>query len=306
MCFFTACLIKIIPLYMNILLGFIAGRVLQANRDTIARIMFYMINPIVVFNGIIHTQLHPDILVLPLITFLISTGLCFLFYKFANQLWSDSTVKLVAYSAGSGNTGYFGLPMALLLFDEQGVGVYIMAFLGVSIYENSLGMSLFASEKFTMREFFKSLSRLPTVYAMLFGLIINAIGLPTPQIFEEFMQHIKGAYAVLGMMIIGLGLATLDNFKIDFKFMSLTFLAKFVAWPLIILSIIFVDKQLFHVFNQQIYNALVLLSIVPLSVNTVIAASLTNSFPEKAATAVIISIFFGMFYVPFMANYFIT
>ena len=107
-------------------------------------------------------------------------------------------------------------------------------------------------------------------------------------------------------MIIGLGLATLDNFKIDFKFMSLTFLAKFVAWPLIILSIIFVDKQLFHVFNQQIYNALVLLSIVPLSVNTVIAASLTNSFPEKAATAVIISIFFGMFYVPFMANYFIT
>lgn len=305
MCFFTACLIKIIPLYMNILLGFIAGKALQANRDTIARIMFYMINPIVIFNGIIHTRLHVDILVLPVMTFLISVALCYSFFKLSKNIWQDSTVKLVAYSAGSGNTGYFGLPLALLLFDEQGVGIYIMAFLGVSIFENSVGISLFTAEKFTLKIFLGTLIRLPTMYALALGLIVNAGQVPSLEIFEEFMQHIRGAYAVLGMMIIGLGLAGLTSFTIDFKFVSMTFFVKFLVWPLIILTIIFIDQNLFHFFNQSIYNALVLLSVVPLSVNTVITASLMRCFPEKAATAVTASILFAMFYVPLMANYFI-
>lgn len=307
---FVACLIKIIPLYMNILLGYLAGKLLEVNRETIARLMFYIINPIVVFNGVLHTRLDPSVLLLPIFTFSISSLLCLLFYKLGKTLWLDSSANLLAFSAGTGNTGYFGLPMALLLFDDQGEGAYIMGLLGVTFFENTLGFYVLsrkneaASNQTPLQCFFK-LFKLPTLYALLGGLFFNIIHLPIPEIFNEFMLNIKGAYAVFGMMIIGLGLAGLKDFKIDYKFVGMSFLAKFVAWPAIVLSIITIGKFLGYE-NNYIYNALMLVSIVPLAVNTVVMASLLKTQPEKAASAVLASIIFALLYVPIMANLFIA
>lgn len=310
MCLFAACLVKIIPLYMNILMGYVAGKLLDVNRETIARLMFYMINPIVVFNGVIHTHLDPSVLLLPFLTFAISAFLCLSFYEIAKSMWQDSSRNLLAFSAGTGNTGYFGLPMALLLFDDQGEGAYIMGLLGVTFYENTLGFYILSrkngdSGSQSALECFYKLFKLPTLYALLCGLLINMTEVPIPEIFNEFMQHIKGAYVVLGMMIIGLGLAGLKNFEIDFKFIGMSFLAKFAAWPIVVLLIIFAGKLVGYE-NNYIYNALMLVSIVPLAVNTVIMASLMKSQPEKASTAVLASIIFALAYVPIMANYFIT
>ena len=303
--FFAVLLLKIVPLYMNICLGYIAGKVLEVNRETIARIMFYIINPIVIFNGVINTNLYRSVLALPLITFGISTCLCLFFYKISKNIWQDSSKNLMAFSAGSGNTGYFGLPVALLLFEEQGEGVYIMALLGITLYESTVGFYIFSEGIYSPLECFYKLIQLPSLYAFIGGLAINFSSMHIPELFVDFMSHIKGTYTVLGMMIIGLGLAGLREFKLDFKFLGMTFLAKFFAWPVIVLMVISVDLHLFGFFDENIYNALILISIVPLAVNMVILASLLQSQPEKAATAVLLSTLFALGYVPLMANYFI-
>lgn len=305
MCLFTACLVKIIPLYLNIILGYIAGKVLDVSRDSIARLMFYLINPLIVFNGVIHTNLNYSILLLPVITFFISVFLCLTFYKLSINLLSETTRNLLSFSAGTGNTGFFGLPMALLLFDTQGEGVYIMGLLGITFYENTVGYYILARDKESPGSCFLKLFKLPILYALIGGLIINVIQMPISEIFFEFMQQIKGAYMVLGMMIIGIGLAGLTQFKIDYKFVGLSFVAKFIAWPIAVLLLIGVG-YLFGYYNKDIYNALILLSIVPLAVNTVLMASILKSEPEKAATAVVASIVFALFYVPIMANYLIV
>lgn len=297
--------LKISPLYLNILLGYIAGKALQANRDTIARIMFYMINPIVIFNGVIHTKLDAGILFLPFLTFAISTVLCLLFYRLSKRIWQDTSRNLMAFSAGSGNTGYFGLPVALLLFNDQGEGVYIMALLGITLYENSIGFYICAKGVYSASECLWKVIKLPALYAFLGGLLFNLSHVYIPELFADFMGHIKGTYTVLGMMIIGLGLAGLHNFKLDFKFIGMTFLAKFVAWPLIVLSIIFIDENTFNFFSTSAHNALMLISIVPLAVNTVVVASLLQCQPEKAATSVMLSTLFALIYVPLMATFFI-
>lgn len=311
MCLFFACLIKIVPLYMNILMGYFAAKFLDLNRENIARLMFYMINPIVVFNGVIHTHLDTSVLMLPFLTFGISSLLCLFFYRISKSMWHDSSRNLLAFSAGTGNTGYFGLPMALLLFDDQGEGAYIMGLLGVTFFENTLGFYILSrkgdgegAEKQSPLECFYKLFTLPALYAFLAGLLVNVSQIGILEIFSEFMQHIKGAYAVLGMMIIGLGLAGLKHFKIDYKFVGMAFIAKFFAWPVIALTVIHIGRMFGYV-NNDIYNALMLVSIVPLAVNTVIMASLLKTQPEKAATAVLASIIFALAYVPIMANYFI-
>src|SRR5690606_228432 len=124
-------LLRLVPLYMNIVLGVLAGKMLNTSRDTIARLIFYIINPLIVFNGVLNTRIDTSILLLPVCTFLISVSLCLIFYVLAQYVWKDSMKNLLAFSAGTGNTGYFGLPLALMLLSDQGEGIYIMALLGV-------------------------------------------------------------------------------------------------------------------------------------------------------------------------------
>lgn len=303
LCF--AFLFKVIPLYMNILLGFIAGKVIGVSRDAVARLMLYLFAPIVIFNGVIQTDLNPNILSLPFITFTISACLCGFFYWLSGFFWHDSTRNLVALSAGTGNTGYFGLPIALLLFSEQGEGIYIMAILGLTFYENTLGFYMMARGKHTKAECLAKLIKLPALYALFFGLVFNLLQIPIFGVFTEFMKHIKGAYTVLGMMIIGLGMAGLKKIKIDLTFIGITFLAKFIAWPLLMLLTITLDKQLFNFFDPNICQALTLLSFVPLAANMVILASLMDVHPEKASAAVLLSTIVAIVYIPLMISCFI-
>jgi predicted permease len=298
-------LLRMIPFYLTILLGFIAGKVINVSRDSVARLILYIFSPIVIFNGIINTRLDYSIFSLPFVTLAISILLCLSFYWLSSFLWKDSIKNLVAFSAGTGNTGYFGLPLALLLFDNQGEGIYIMALLGVIIYENTLGFYMIARGNHTMAECLMKLLKLPALYALVAGLAANLLHFNIPDIFVDFMKQIKGAFAVLGMMIIGLGIAGVKQFKLDFRFIGMTFLAKFVVWPLLIALTIAIDTYLTGYFNQSIYQALTLLSFVPLAANMVIFASLLEVHPEKAATAVLLSAIVSIIYIPVMVGCFI-
>jgi predicted permease len=305
MSIFASLLAKIIPLYLNILLGYIANKFLDVNRDSIAKMMVFLINPIIIFNGVMNVDLKPSILTLPILTFSVASGLCVLFYHLSKQIWQDSTKNIMAFSAGSGNTGYFGLPLALLLFDNEGEGIYVLAILGITLYENSLGYYVLAKGSYPAWECIKKLIRLPSIYAFFGGLLLNSAGFELPQILVDFMVNVKGAFAVLGMMIIGLGLASLSRFQLDRAFLGMTFAAKFVAWPAVILIINGLDTLFFGVYSTLTHQALTLLSIVPMAANTVILSSLLKAHPEKASAAVFISCLIAMFYVPFMISYFI-
>lgn len=297
---------KLMPLYMNIALGYIAGKTINTSRDTIAKFMFYMINPLIIFNGVLSVKLTTSILSLPLITFFLSTFICLAFFFSSRRLWNDSSLNLMAFSAGTGNTGYFGLPLALLLFDDVGEGIYILALLGITFYENSVGFYVLAKGIHPAKECLRKLVTLPATYAFFGGLALNGLGVPIPQVFAEFMGHIKGTYTVLGMLIIGLGLSGLHHMKLDMVFVGMTFLAKFIVWPLAIFTLIAFESHFIGSFTPAIQKALILLSIVPIAVNTVILATIVKSEPEKAATAVVLSTLFALIYVPIMTTLFIT
>lgn len=298
--------IKLLPLYFNILLGYIAGKKLQANQETISKMMFYMINPIIIFNGVLFTEFNAGILALPLLTFIISCTLCLVFYWLSRRMWNDGSKNLMAFSAGSGATGYFGLPLALMLFDEQAEGIYIMAMLGVSFYDNSLGYYISVKGSDNTKQCLKKMLTLPTLYAFLFGLVFNLSKIQMPEIYHDFITPLKGVYIVLGMMIIGIGLASLTEFKLDFKFVGMAFLAKFLAWPAIVLSIIAIDEAFFGIYDPISQQALILISIVPMAINTVIMASLLKYQPEKIAATVLLSIMFALLYVPIMTSFFLN
>lgn len=307
MSLFLAIFLKLLPLYALIALGYLAGRRLKAERHTVASLLFYILLPIVIFTGVMKTPIDSGVLLLPVVLFAVSSLLCAIVYRLAGLWWKkDSSRNVLALSAGNGNVGYFGLPVAMMFFDEAHVGIYIMALLGVTLYENSVGYYITARGKHSARESVMKVLKLPSLYAFLLGIVCNFLRVPLPDLFAEFVVQVRGAYTILGMMMIGLALATIDRVKPDLRFLAVAFSARFIAWPLTALGLIALDTAHLGLFSVEVHKALFLISIVPLAANSVVIATLLKAQPEKIAFAVVLSTLFALFFVPLMAGWYLS
>jgi predicted permease len=296
--------LKIAPLYLIVLLGFIGGKLLKIDRSSIISVLFYLVTPIVFFDTGVNTKLHVGYLLLPIIFFLLASLLCLLYLHYAKKIWHDQRSSILAFAAGSSNTGYFGLPIALMFFDIQTVGIYMLASTGMSIFDYTVGAYVMARGHYTKKQALYKLLKLPMLYAFTLGIMLNAYSIVMPYGLNNLLMHIRGTFIILGTMMIGLSLSTLKHFKLDFKFISAILSAKFIVYPLIVGCLIYIDRTIFHLYSSNIHAVILLLSFMPAAVNTVIFAALHGSYVEEAATAVLICTILAMFLVPAVVSLF--
>jgi predicted permease len=293
---------KLLPLYGNIFIGYVAGRWTQLDQRTIARFMFYLISPLVIFHATWHVPLDLNLLSLPLITFFLSSFLGLAFYGLGGWLWPSDLKNIAAFSAGSGATGFFGVPLALTLLGPSLEGRYIMAALGVTLYDNSVGYYISMRTTQNALSCLKQIAQLPSIYAFLAGILFNLFQIPDHTIYNEFIQPIRGVYFVVGMMLVGLCLSELSSFKLERMFTLITFGAKFIGWPLLAWGLILLDSHYLHWYSLCDHHILILLSFVPIAINTVVMAALNECHTDKVAATVVLSSGFAMLYIPIIAS----
>ncbi len=299
---FLTLLVKLAPLYLLIGLGYIGGRFLEVESRHFAGLMIYIITPIVIFSGTLQAEISPAVILVPLWMWILSALNGGGFLLLGRRLLGDNRANILALMVGTGNTGYFGIPVALLLFPADQVGLYIIAMLGVTLYENSLGFYWAANGRYSARESFIKVLRLPSLYAFLTGLVLNLSGFAIPELFESLVGNIRGAYTVLGMMIIGVGISQLKIEAASLKFSGLVLFGKFVSWPILAVILVSLDRWLFHAYSAQIHASILLVSITPLAANSVVIAALLNVHPQRVALLTLVSTLIALFYIPFMVG----
>lgn len=303
---FLILLLKILPLYLLIILGFLVGKFLKLQKENIAVILIYGIAPVIVFKGVMKADIVASNLSLPFLFLGLGIALALSFFWLASFIWKDSTRNIIAFTSGTGNTGYFGLPVAVALFGNEYLPLMVLALLGTILYENSLGFYLVARGRHSKSESLQRLLKLPTIYAFVIALVLNLSGVQFGGFYDQVTYGFQLAYTLLGMMIIGLGIASMPKIAFDFTFISVAFLARFVAWPMVVLFLIFIDNTFFHFYGAEVQKIMILMSVVPLAANTVSYATLLKVQPEKSAMAVLLSTIFALFFIPVMVMLFIN
>ncbi len=300
MTIFLTLLGKILPLYFSILLGLFSTLFLSCDKNTIAKILLFILAPLIVFNATTSVKLDASVLFLPLFFFLLSSTLAFILLFVFKRIYSDNTANLLAFSTSTGNTGNIGIPLAILFLEPHLVDVFIFTVLASILYQNSVGYYITAKGHFTAKESIKKVLKLPVLYAFILGIIFNISGFKIPDIFLNYADYLKGTYAILGMMLLGMGMEKMrSNNSFDLKFISYAIIIKFFLWPMIVLAFIFVDKNYIHFLNEGFYMIMFLFSIVPLAGNTVTVATILNVKPEKMSLAVFITTMISLLYIPF-------
>ncbi|MDF3047198.1 MAG: putative permease [Candidatus Midichloriaceae bacterium] len=294
---------KILPLYFLIAFGFIVGKVTNVDRQSIANLLFYLIIPAVFFNFGIKFKSEPGIFILPIIVFSISIILNRVYLLICAKIWPhDSKANIIAFAAGTANTGYFGLPVAFMLFDSRTVAIYVFLKLGMIFYDYTLGAFTIARGKHSRMESLKKVVKMPILYAFFLGALLSYFDITMPANFEVIFNYFAGAYAILGMLIIGLAISHIKGFHFDYRFIGIFLSSRFLAAPAIIILLMYLDTNFFMLFDRSIHLALLLTSIVPPAVNTVVFASIHHAHPEDAATAVVAGTILSIAYLPLMIS----
>ncbi len=295
---FFSLLTNIAPLYLIIILGWIAGRFYDVDRTSLANLAIYIIVPIVSFYYVAELEFKPAYAALPFLIYAIYSGITALFFAIGKRLYPDKRANLLAMCSAASNTGYLGLPIVIMLFPSEWVGVYVFALAGGLLYEATVFYYIANRGSFDPKESFIRVLKFPVVYAIFAGLALNFLDISLPAQLDNFWGYFKGAYAVMGMMIIGVSLSHVSKLVVAPLFLSVAFFAQFIVWPLVALGLIELDKQVLQWFSPEIYKMLMIMAIMPPAANIAAFAATLDLNPEKAATTVLLGTIFALFYIP--------
>ncbi len=300
MSIFLTLLGKILPLYVYMVLGYVGGRFLGMQRETVGALLLYFFYPVVYFDVIVTSRITPSTLSLPLLFLVLCCGMCILFLSIGARAWKDPTKNILAQTAGTGNYAYFAIPVAAAILPQQAQALVVLSGVGFIAYENTLGFFVAARGNYSPSEALSKLARLPALYAAVAALAINYLHVEVSSTVLDAAGNFKGGFSVLGMMTIGLGLATIDvgKFRIDWTYVLLAFAARFLVWPVLLCCIVAADSYFIGFYSAEAHKVMILMSVIPLSANTIIYSIALGAEPEKVSVGVLLSTLVALVLIP--------
>jgi len=290
---------KLIPLYILVGFGFLAGRQLSIKGQEIGRLLLYFLSPAVIFRGFFEAEFDGTILLLPMLTLLMACFLGWIGLQTARYKWRDGTERILAFSSGTGNTGFFGIPATLSLLGDEAFPYLVISVFGFIAYEVSYGYYIVMRIHSGGKKAFLRVLAYPGLHACWMGLFFNAFDLTLPDFASTTITYLTDGYTLLGMMIVGLGLAEMKTTRLDFSYLCFSLGIKFLVWPLAMAGVVALDRTLFGLIPELAQWVLLCASLMPMAAMTIVHATVQNSDPDKASVAVGLSTLFALVYLPF-------
>jgi malate permease and related proteins len=287
-----------LPLLLLVVLGYVAGRWMQIDSLSLAKLAIYFLAPAVTFGAMAQLDFRAEYLLLPLVLFAVGSSICLFVYTVTARIFPDTRRNLVAMAASTANTGYFGLPLVLTLAGPGSVGIYLLGNVGMVLSESTVGYYLGARSTFSVRDSVKRVLSLPANYAVILGLGWNALDWPLPAAALTWWQRLTGAWIVVGMMLIGAALGHAGIWKSSARLSAVMLGVKFVLWPACTWGLALLDREVFGLFDPGVHTLLLIFGIVPMAANVVAFAAQLKLRPAEAASVVLQSTVFAVLYVP--------
>ena len=290
---------KLSPLFLLLLLGFIAARWLKVTRESISKLLIYVISPIVFFDILIRAPFNAKYFLLPFLYAALCSLVAILTFYFSKKNFRAPMRNLLSYAGGSANTGYFGIPATAILLGADKLPIAIFIIIGYNLYEYSTGFYLAARGNISEREAVGRLLRLPAIWTFLVSLLFSYFGWnKVPVNLEPILLSFRGCYSTLGLMMIGLGLGSIRTLKLHYKFIVSCLGIKLIVFPLVVIAAILLDRHTLGILDPVLVQIFILMSLVPMAANGVAIATELNLPTDEIALTITISTILSLFWIP--------
>ncbi|GIM30225.1 transporter [Clostridium polyendosporum] len=276
----------ILPIFIQILLGYGVKKFINFSISTLAQIQFYLIIPALLFVKMYDTKLNQDIvikvslhsIVLFILLYVLSYVVCKLF-KYKKSISSAFTNSVCLY-----NSGNYCLPLVQLLYNNPlALSVQILIMTVQNIVTNTVGIYSISSGNKSVKEGVLEILKVPMIYSIILALILRSLNITVWPPIWNAMDSLGDSMVPIALISLGAQLAeTKCTLKIPKVYLS-NFIRLIIS-PLIAYGIVLILGL-----KGIAAEVAIISSAAPTAVNSVLLAIQYDSEPDFASQAVFLS-----------------
>ena len=202
---------NILPIILLAGAGFALGKMLHIDPRSLGRVVFYVFSPVLLFDLLVQNQLkigEAAIVIVFVLCFLLVMGLLTLLLGYFFKLERPALISILITTMFA-NTGNYGLPLVSFAFGEQALSYAGIYFATTTLLFYTLGVFLASLGHMSFKEAVIGLFKIPTLYAVLLALLINALNIPIPVPVARAVELAAGGTIPLMLILLGVQLTGL-------------------------------------------------------------------------------------------------
>jgi len=227
---------NILPIVLLAGAGFALGKMLQIDPRSLGRVVFYVFSPVLLFDLLVNNQLKINeaaIVVVFAICFILFMGLITLLLGYVFKLERPALIAILITTMFA-NTGNYGLPLVSFAFGEQALSYAGIYFATTTLLFYTLGVFLASLGHMSFKAALLGLLKIPTLYAVLLAILINALNLQIPTPVSRAVDLAAGGSIPLMLILLGVQLTSLE-FSENQRALQLSVGLRLIVAPLVAL-----------------------------------------------------------------------
>lgn len=277
----------ILPIFIIMGIGFLLQKKFDMNISTLAKLNIYFLVPGFIFVKLYSTVFSANLFMKVFFFFLLYVAVLYILSVIvAKWIGLDNRKKITfSNSVMFFNSGNYGVPVNDLVFksDPFAMSIQVIVLTLQNIFVFSYGIfSLQSANTGKLKALF-GYFKMPVLYAMLAGILLNVFQVPIPSFIWIPVNYIAEAMISIALLTLGAQVANI-KFKSGLSSVYSSMVIRLLMGPMIALGIIYI----FGV-EGVIAQALLIASAMPTSVNSAVIAQEYNNHPDFAAQIVLFS-----------------
>ena len=198
----------ILPVFVIVVIGYAAGRLMQFDQRTLSRVGLYVLVPCMAFAAMARTTLSLTELGQIVLFYLLVTILLYGVSILAARALRLNPQNTSAFHIGVlfGNVVNVGFPVLLLAYGSAAVERGLVVAITMQVVLQSFGVYLAARGKAQSREAMSRVWQMPGLYAMIAGLIVNVARVELPAFIYDPIKMTGDSLVPFLLLLLGMQL----------------------------------------------------------------------------------------------------
>ncbi|AST93393.1 permease [Sutcliffiella cohnii] len=277
----------ILPIFIIMAIGYILQKKFKLDLSTLAKLNIYFVVPAFIFVKLYESSFTMQLFVNVLSFFILLVVLLYIIASITAKIMKMDNKKKTTFANSTMffNSGNYGVPVNDLVFksDPYAMSIQVIMLTLQNIFVFSYGIFSLKSADVGKLKAALGYFKMPVLYAMLSGVLLNYWNVPIPDFIWVPAHYIADAMVALALLTLGAQVANLKKIAIS-SFVLVSGGIRLIIGPTLALAIIY----LFNV-DGITAQSLLIASSMPTAVNSAVIAQEYNSHPELAAQTVLFS-----------------
>ncbi|MCR2804701.1 AEC family transporter [Paenibacillus soyae] len=294
---------NVLPMGIMVGLGILLQRSFSLDIKTLSKLNFYLFSPAIMFDLIYTTAISVGMLGQVLLFFVIFMAGQYILVEAVIRArgYGPSMKSAMRNSVLFYNSANYGIPLNQLAFagNKETLAIQVLIMMTQSLVPNTYGVYSVNAHKADMRQVWRTILSMPVIYVIPLAFLLRGFEVPVPQPIATPIGYLSDAFIGTALITLGVQLGSMEwrisrSLLID---VSLSGILRLVAGPALAWLIVWLLDLWFMDLNKLTAAALIVSSVVPTSLSSVLLAVEFDNEKEFASQAVFVSTLVSIFTV---------